>query len=71
MFFSYHVHCVRNIPITICHDSHRDEEAGKEEEKDERGIVGVFGSPVQRAAQLVDLQSVSVPAEERGTSPCK
>lgn len=70
-FFSYHMHCVHNVPIAVGHDPHRNKEAGKEEEKDEGGIIGVFRGPVQRAAQLVDLQRVPVPAQERSTSPCK
>lgn len=70
-FFSYHVHCVQNVPVTVGHDPHGNKEAGKEEEEDEGGIIGVFRGPVQRAAQLVDLQSVPVPAQQRSTSPCK
>lgn len=68
-FFSYHVHCVQNVSIAVGHNPHRNKETGKEEEKDEGGIIGVFRGPVQRAAQLVDLQGVPVPAQERSTSP--
>lgn len=65
------MHCVHNISIAVDHNPHWNKEAGKEEEKYEGGIIGVFRGPVQRAAQLVDLQGVPVPAQERSTSPCK
>lgn len=65
------MHCVQDVSIAVGYDPHRNKEAGKEEEQDEGGIIGVFRGPVQRAAQLVDLQGVPVPAQERSNSPCE
>ena len=47
---SYHLHCVKNVPVAVDHNAHWYEEAGQEKEEDEGGIVRVLGSPVQRAA---------------------
>lgn len=66
---SYHFHSVEDVPITVDHDAHWDEEAGQEEEEDEWGVVGVFGGPVQGAAQFVDLQRVAVPPDQRSPGP--
>ena len=66
---SYHFHCIEDVPVAVDHDAHRHKETGQEEEEDEWGIVWVLRRPVQRAAQLVDLQSVAVPTQQRGPCP--
>lgn len=66
---THHLHCIEDVPIAVDHDTHRDKETGKEEEDDEGGIIWVFRCPVHRAAQLVDLQRVAVPAQQRSPSP--
>lgn len=66
---TYHLHCVENIAIAVDHDAHGNKKTSQEEEKDEGGIIWVLGCPVQGAAQLVDLQSVSIPPKERCTCP--
>lgn len=66
---SYHLHCVEDVPIAVDHDAHRHKETGQEEEEDEGGIIGVLGCPVQGAAQLVDLQRVAVPPQQRSPRP--
>lgn len=65
---TYHLHRIEDVAIAVDHDAHRDKETCQEEEEDEGGIVWVLGRPVQGAAQLVDLQSVAVPPQQR--SPC-
>lgn len=65
----YHSHSVQDVSITIGHDAHRDEETSEEKEENEGSIIGVFGSPVERAAQLMDLQRVAVPPQQRSTGP--
>lgn len=69
MCISYHSHCIEDVPIAVDHNAHRHKETAKEEEEDERSIIWVFRCPVQRAAQLVDLKSVTVPAQERSPRP--
>lgn len=66
---TYHLHCVENIAVAVDHDAHGNKKTSQEEEEDKGGIIWVLGGPVQGAAQLVDLQSVSIPPEERCTCP--
>lgn len=66
---TYHLHCVEDVPVAVDHDAHRDKETGQEEEEDEGGIIRVLRRPVQRAAQLMDLQSVAVPPQQRSPGP--
>lgn len=66
---THHLDCIEDVPVAVDHDAHRDKETSEEEQEDEGGIVWVFRSPVQRTAQLVDLQSVAVPAQQRGSCP--
>lgn len=61
---------VQDVAIAIRYDSHGHKEAPQQEEEDEGGVVGVLGGPVQRAAQLVDLQRVAVPAQQGRPGPC-
>lgn len=66
---THHLHCVENIAIAVDHYAHGNKKTSQEEEEDEGGIIGVLGCPVQGAAQLVDLQRVSIPPKERCTRP--
>ncbi len=68
IWMTHHLHGIEDVAIAVDHDAHRHEEAGQEEEEDEGGIIRVFRCPVQGAAQLVDLQRVPVPPQQR--SPC-
>lgn len=69
IYISHHLHCIKDVPIAVDHDSHRHKETGQEEQEDEGCIVWVLRCPVQRAAQLVDFQSVAVPPQQRSSSP--
>lgn len=66
---TYHLHCVEDVPVTVDHDAHGDKEAGQEEEEDEGGIIWVLRRPVEGTAQLMDLQGVAVPTQQRGPGP--
>lgn len=66
---TYHLHCVENVAIAVDHDAHGDKKTSQEEEEDEWGIIWILGCPVQGAAKLVDLQSVTIPPKERSPRP--
>lgn len=66
---THHLNSVEDVSVAVDHDAHGDKETGQQEQENEGGVVGVLGSPVQRAAQPVDLEGVAVPAQERSSCP--